>query len=85
MPRDTTPHQIPDKIKRALRREFTSFFTHMRTPEPGWPAVPDHVMVDALADSLVEIAERDKKAGIAYLQTLVHELQDRINSKTQQG
>lgn len=82
MPRDTTPPPLPDKVRRALRREFTTFFSHMRKPEPGWPAIPDQAFVDALADSLVEMAEATEKTPVAYLQTLVHELQDRINEKT---
>lgn len=81
MPR-TTPIQPSDQVNRVLRREFTKFFTNMRTPEPGWPALSDQAFVDALADSLVEMAKRDQKAGIAYLQTLVIELQDRINIVT---
>lgn len=81
MPKDTTPHALPEKIRRALRREFTSFFTKMRAPEPGWPAIPHQAFVDALADSLIEMAKTEGHAEVAYLQTLVHELQDRVNTE----
>lgn len=82
MPKDTTPQSAPpEKVRRVLRAEFTRFFTRMRTPEPGWPAISGQQFVDALADSLVEMARTDNQAGVAYLQTLVHELQDRVNTE----
>jgi hypothetical protein len=78
VPQDTTPTPLAAKIRRALRKEFTDFFRIMRTPERGWPAIPDQEFVDALADSLLEVGKQQGK-GVAFLQTLVHELQDRIN------
>ena len=85
MPKDTTPpHDLPAKVRRVLRKEFTHFFTVMRTPEPGWPAIPDQEFVDALADSLMAMGQGGGK-GVAFLQTLVHELQDRVNTELNKG
>lgn len=82
MPRDTTtPTAIAQRQKRVLRKEFSDFFTHMLTAEPGWPAVPEQAFIDALADSLLEMAKRTGKQPTAYLQTLVIELQDRVNDQ----
>jgi hypothetical protein len=81
LPQDTTPADLPVRVRRVLRKEFTDFFVNMRTAEPGWPAIPDQAFVDALADSLVEMAKRTGKQPVAYLQTLAIELQDRINDQ----
>lgn len=80
MPKDTTPPQLPAKVRAVLRREMTIFFTHMRTPEPGWPRIPDQEFLDALADSLLDAGKASGK-GVAHLQTLIHELQDRVNQE----
>lgn len=82
MPKDATPPNMSSKVRTVLRREFVHFFTRMRTPEPGWPAIPDQEFVDALADSLVDTAKLTGKAPVAYIQTLIHELQDRANQIT---
>lgn len=84
MPRDTTPQSTMRASMRAqvLRREFTRFFTRMREAEPGWPAVADQEFIDALADSLVESSKAGGKEPVTYLQTLIHELQDRVNTIT---
>ncbi len=67
----------PDLAHQVLRREFAQFFTRMTTPEPGWPVIPHEAFVDALADSLVSVGERNGK-GISFLETLTMELQDRV-------
>lgn len=68
------------EVRRLLRREFTKFFTTMTTDNgPSWPEISHQEFVDALADSLLQMGQ-DRQLGVAYLQTLVHELQDRINS-----
>lgn len=70
-----------EHVRRTLREEFTKFFTAMTTESPkGWPAISDSELVDALADSLMEMGKR-RGLGVALVQTLVHELQDRVNSK----
>lgn len=84
MPRDTTPTPVSEKTRRVLRREMTTFFTTLRTAQPGWPAVPDQEFIDALADSLIEAGKAGGK-GVAHLQTLVHELQDRVNTELNKG
>lgn len=66
---------VPDMAHRVLRREFTTFFKRMTIPAPGWPAIPPQAFVDALADSLVAVGKEGK--GLAYVDTLVSELQDR--------
>lgn len=71
---------VPAKVRAALRREFSAFFTTMLTPEPGWPALSDEEFVDALADSVVDVGKRTGR-GVAMLQTFVYELQERINDQ----
>jgi hypothetical protein len=78
MPKEvTTP--TPERAYAVTRREMTAFFRKLRTPQPGWPGIPDQSFVNALADSLLDLG-KDSGTGVAQLQTLVHELQDRVNS-----
>lgn len=63
-----------------LRTEFADFFTSMTTASDTWPAISDQELVDALADALVLMGKR-RKLGVSLLQTLVHELQDRVNDR----
>jgi len=66
-------------VRAELRKQFTAFFTTMITEtDQGWPTVEHHEFIDALADSLLEMGQHSAK-GHALLQTLVFELQDRIN------
>lgn len=74
----TTP-SISKAVRRVLRREFTIFFTKMLAEEPGWPKIPEAEFIDALADSLMDSSKAAGKHPVAYVQSLVHELQDRIN------
>ena len=68
-------------VRKLMRKEFTDFFVAMTTATgPQWPSVPESEFVDAIADALFDMAQKRGK-GIAYTQTLVHELQDRINNK----
>lgn len=78
----TTPS--PEKVRRVLRREMGTFFIKLRTAQPGWPAVPEQEFIDAMADALLDMGKHSGH-GVAVLQTLVHELQDRINSELNQG
>ncbi|MCW5642991.1 MAG: hypothetical protein KIT63_12900 [Rhodoferax sp.] len=68
-------------VRQTLRREFASFFKSMTAAdETGWPAINDQELVDALADALIDMGETSGK-GIALLQTLIHELQDRVDQR----
>ena len=73
-------------VRKALRKEFVDFFVTMTTvkPENNWPAIPDSEMVDGIADALLEMGKR-RGTGVAMLQTLVHELQDRVNQTVTQS
>lgn len=69
-------------VRRVLRKQLNNFFTELYRvqPEIGWNGVADQEFVDALADALVDHGNRQGK-GVAFLQTLVHELQDRVNQQ----
>lgn len=68
------------EVQRVVRREFTRFFSVMTTSTgPQWPGVSHQEFVDALADSLFQLGQ-DRQLGVSFAQTLVHELQDRINA-----
>ena len=66
---------------RVLEREFTQFFTNMLKPEEGWSGVTDQQFVDALAASIMNTGAKTGR-GVAMLQTLVYELQEKINQQT---
>lgn len=66
-------------VRKMLRDEFADFFTEMTTSTGRkWPTINDQELVDAIADSLMLMGKR-RNMPISMLQTLVHELQDRIN------
>ena len=67
-------------VRKTLRTEFTSFFTEMLREEPRWPHISETEFIDALADSLIDMGTRSGR-GSAILQTLVYELQERVNDK----
>lgn len=67
-------------IEEVLEREMTSFFTHMLTPQPTWNGVTNDQLIDALASALINFGNQSGR-GIAMLQTLAVELQERINKK----
>ena len=70
---------LQQKVRDVLRKEFTDYFTVMTTPTDKWPAVGHEQFVNALADSLSDLGKQ-RGLGIAYLQTLAYDLQDRINN-----
>ena len=76
----TTANNLQAKrVRSILRAEFTDFFTTMTAADDkGWPRIGDQELVDAIADSLLLMGKRRGK-GVALLQTLVYELQDRVN------
>jgi len=63
-----------------MRTEFTDFFTALVVGTDNWPTIGPQELVDGIADSLIAMGEAQGK-GVALLQTLIHELQDRVNSK----
>jgi hypothetical protein len=66
-------------VRKMLRDEFADFFTEMTTSTGRkWPNINDQEMVNAIADALILMGKR-RSMGTALLQTLVHELQDRVN------
>jgi len=69
---------LQPKIQNALRREFGIFFRSMLTTEKGWPAISDEDFVDALADAVMTVGSNGVR-GTAMLQTLIYELQERVN------
>jgi hypothetical protein len=72
---------VAKKAHTIIRKEFADFFCAFYKGSDTWPGMTDQQLADALADSLVMVAERRGLAGAAMLQTLVHEMQDRINQK----
>ncbi len=66
--------------RKVLRREFASFFTTMTTAKGDWQAIPDEEFVTAIADALIQMG-KEKGKGVALLQTLVYELQEKINTE----
>lgn len=69
-------------VRQTLRREFTIFFDNMLKEEPQWPHISDTEFIDAIADSLIDMGKRSNR-GTALLQTLIIELQDRLNKNLQ--
>lgn len=68
------------QVRKILRKEITDFLVTMTTADQsGWPHIRDQDLIDALADSLLDMGAQ-RGMGTALLQTLVHELQDRVNS-----
>lgn len=66
------------QVRAMLRKEFAAFFTQMTSNTPTWPRISDQELVEALADSLLDMGKQ-RGLGVALLQTFVHELQDRVN------
>jgi len=71
--------EINPQVRVILRQELTDFFVTLTTADDtGWPNIGEQELADAIADSLL-LMGKQRGMGIALLQTLVHELQDRIN------
>lgn len=79
-----TPKKKPGLIiatqHRVMTREFSNFFHEMLRVEPGWVDVTDEQFIDALAAPLIRTGERSGRE-FALLQTLVYELQDRLDGR----
>lgn len=65
-------------VRKKLREAFTEYFVTMTTSTDGWPKISDQEFIEAIADSLIAMGEK-RKLGAALLQTMVYELQDRVN------
>lgn len=66
-------------VRNTLRTEFADFFVKMTTSTgPRWPNIGDAELVDAIADALV-LMGKQRGLGVAMLQTLVYELQERVD------
>ncbi len=70
---------LQQKVRATLSKEFADFFISMTTATPTWPSISHEQFVTALADSLTEVGKQ-RGLGIAYLQTLAYDLQDKINN-----
>ena len=64
---------------KAMRRQIAAFFTELQREEPSWPAVSQELLIDGLADALLDMGKASGK-GSALLQTLIYELQERLNA-----
>lgn len=82
MPNEPHPGAASPAVRAVLRKEFTDFFNEMLRPEPGWPGISNQEFIDALADSVMAVDQANGQ-GIAMLQVLVHEVQEKINRSLQ--
>jgi hypothetical protein len=73
---------LSSTVRHVLRKEFSDFFVEMLREEPRWPSISNSEFIDALADSLIEMSGRSGLRGMTLLQTLVYELQDRVNGSS---
>jgi hypothetical protein len=65
---------------RVLSRNLLAFFEASMLSDDGVPNFTMQEFTDSLANALLQFGE-NANVGVAVLQTLVHELQDRVNSK----
>jgi hypothetical protein len=79
MGKPITNPALSKQVRDCLRKEFTDFFHEMTRPERNWPSITDQQLVDAIADALMDLGARNKR-GIAMTQTLVYELQERVDN-----
>lgn len=70
--------RLPPDIQQILTKEITDFFHTMATAKRGWRDIPMQSVLEATADALIEVGKR-KGHGTAYLETLLLEMQDKLN------
>ena len=71
-----------DTVRRVLRSEIADYLTTVSAGVTGrWPDIPPQELTEALADALLDMG-RQQGMGPALLQTLVYELQERVNAET---
>ena len=71
-----------ETVRRVLRSEIADYLTTVSAGvAESWPDIPPQELTEALADALVDMG-RQQGFGTAMLQTLVYELQERVNAET---
>ncbi len=71
-----------ETVRRVLRSEIADYLTTVSAGvTESWPDIPPQELTEALADALVDMG-RQQGLGTAMLQTLVYELQERVNAET---
>lgn len=71
-----------ETVRRVLRSEIVDYLTTVSAGvAESWPDIPPQELTEALADALVDMG-RQQGFGTAMLQTLVYELQERVNAET---
>ena len=71
-----------DAVRRVLRIEIRDYLSTVSTSvADSWPDIPPQELTEALADALLDMG-RQQGLGTALLQTLVYELQERVNAET---
>ncbi len=71
-----------DTVRRVLRSEIKDYLsTVSASVSQSWPDIPPQELTEALADALLDMG-RQQGLGTALLQTLVYELQERVNAET---
>lgn len=71
-----------EAVRRVLRTEIADYLTTVSSGiTANWPEIPPQELTEALADALL-LMGRKQGFGTAMLQTLVYELQERVNAET---
>ena len=69
-------------VRRVLRTEIRDYLSTVSAGvSDSWPDIPPQELTEALADALLDMG-RQQGLGTALLQTLVYELQERVNAET---
>lgn len=80
LPEKKAPTTFTDPVRRAQKErlvsEMNDFFTELAREEMHWPAVPDDLIIDALADALVLYS--NERQGTVTLQLVIDQLQSRL-------
>lgn len=67
-------------VRELLRKNFTEYFVQMTTQTDQWPSISNEEFIAGVADSFMEMGKQ-RNMGIVLLQTLVYELQERVNAE----
>lgn len=80
LPEPKAPTTFTDPVRKAQHErlviEMNNFFTELAREELHWPAVPDDMIVDALADALVLYS--NQRQGTVTLQLTIEQMQARL-------
>ena len=67
-------------VRRVLREEIEAYLTTLSTGvKDSWPDIPAVELTEALADAIISMG-RKQGLGTALLQTMIYELQERVNA-----